>query len=115
MKFNEWKSLKHGDKIKNKYNGDIEKIYEAFDEKYIEGEKSLFPLSEFDCEDWEKLNDANVTKKIYKTYFVKEMNAYRLYDPDYPQQTIAYFDADELEKTKKRVADELSGELVIEN
>lgn len=54
-------------------------------------------------------------KKIYKAYFVKEMNAYRLYDPDYPQQTIAYFDADEMEKTKKRVADELSGELVIEN
>jgi len=61
-------------------------------------------------------------KKIYKAYFVKEMNSYRLYDPENPQQTIAYFDADELEIAKRRVKHELSdlrngiiAELVIEN
>ena len=61
-------------------------------------------------------------KKIYKAYFVKEMNAYRLYDPENPQQTIAYFDADELEIAKRRVKHEFSdlqngiiAELVIEN
>jgi len=61
-------------------------------------------------------------KKIYKAYFVKEMNAYRLYDPENPQQTIAYFDVDELEIAKRRVKHELSdlqngiiAELVIEN
>lgn len=61
-------------------------------------------------------------KKIYKAYFVKEMNAYRLYDPENPQQTIAYFNADELEIAKRRVKHELSdlqngiiAELVIEN
>ena len=61
-------------------------------------------------------------KKIYKAYFVKEMNSYRLYDPENPQQTIAYFDADELEIAKRRVKHELSdlrngiiAERVIEN
>ena len=60
MTYDEWKSLKHGDKIQNVNNGDIETIYEAWDEKYIEGEKSLFPLSEFDHNDWKKIGDANV-------------------------------------------------------
>ena len=60
--------------------------------------------------------------KVYKAYFVKEMNSYRLYDPEYPQQTIAYFDADELEIMKRRVKHELSdlqsgivAELAMEN
>ena len=61
-------------------------------------------------------------KKVYKAYFVKEMNSYKLYDSENPQQTIAYFDADELEITKRRVKHELSdlqnriiAELVVEN
>ena len=52
MKWNEWAGLNHGDKIQHK-NGDVETIYEFDGDKYIEGEKSLFPLSEFDPEDWE--------------------------------------------------------------
>ena len=36
-------------------NGDIETVYEWGDEKYIDGEKSLFPLSEFNHKEWEIL------------------------------------------------------------
>ena len=61
-------------------------------------------------------------KKVYKAYFDKNKNVYRLYDPEKPQLTIAYFDADELEIMKRRVLHELSdlrngeiAELVIEN
>lgn len=52
MTKNEWENLKHGDKIKH-LNGDVETIYEWDNEKYIEGEKSLFPLSDFNHEEWE--------------------------------------------------------------
>lgn len=55
MKTNEWLLLKHGDIIKHKKRGDIEKIYIFEGEQYIEGKNSLFPLSEFDCDDWEKV------------------------------------------------------------
>lgn len=55
MTSKEWLDLKHGDRIKHVETGEIETIYIAFDnEQYIEGEKSLFPLSEFDHRDWEK-------------------------------------------------------------
>ena len=52
MTIKEWVELKHGDVIKHK-DGDVERIYEAFGKKYIEGEKTLFPLSEFESHDWE--------------------------------------------------------------
>ena len=52
MTRSEWGNLKHGDKIKH-FNGDVETIYEWDNEKYIEGEKSLFPLSDFNHEEWE--------------------------------------------------------------
>ena len=48
----EWRNLKHGDKIIHS-NGDIETIYEWNGEKYVDGEKTLFPLSEFSWKDWE--------------------------------------------------------------
>ena len=54
MTRNEWESLKHGDKVKHR-NGDVETIYEWDGEKYIDGEKSLFPLSEFNPAEWEIL------------------------------------------------------------
>ena len=54
MTWKEWESLKHGDKIKHQ-NGDVEIIYEWDGEKYIDGEKSLFPLSEFNHKEWEIL------------------------------------------------------------
>lgn len=54
MNWNEWSNLKRGDKIRH-LNGDIETIYEWDGEKYIEGEKSLFPLSGFNHEEWELL------------------------------------------------------------
>lgn len=53
MNKEQWQSLKHGDKIKNKYTGDIEVIYEFMNELYIEGIKSLFPIAEFNSGDWE--------------------------------------------------------------
>lgn len=54
MKWNEWENLRHGDKIRHQ-NGDIETIYEWDGEKYIDGENSLFPLSEFNHKEWEML------------------------------------------------------------
>ena len=54
MKAHEWMALKHGDKVKHN-NGDVETVYEFAGEKYLEGEKSLFPLSEFDPDDFEKV------------------------------------------------------------
>lgn len=54
MDWNEWNNLKHGDKIQHE-NGDIETIYEWDGEKYIEGEKSLFPLSSFNHREWKKI------------------------------------------------------------
>lgn len=54
MEWNEWQSLKNGDKIKH-INGDVETIREWGDDKYIEGEKCLFPLSEFNHKEWEKV------------------------------------------------------------
>lgn len=50
----EWENLKRGDKIIHQ-NGDVEIIYEWDGEKYIDGEKSLFPLSEFNYKEWEIL------------------------------------------------------------
>lgn len=41
MRFEEWNSLKHGDKIKHVETSEIETIYVAFDnERYIEGKKA---------------------------------------------------------------------------
>ena len=61
-------------------------------------------------------------KKVYKTYYDKNMDAYRLYDPEKPHETIVYFNAGELEIMKRRVLHELSdlrngiiAELVTEN
>ena len=54
MTIKEWNELKHGDKIKHE-NGDVETIYVWNGEKYIEGKKSLFPLAEFDHNEWTKL------------------------------------------------------------
>lgn len=58
MTRNEWENLKHGDKIKH-LNGDVETIYEWNNEKYIEGKKSLFPLSEFSYTEWEVIKIEN--------------------------------------------------------
>lgn len=54
MSKEEWEKLKHGDKIKH-LNGDVETIYEWDGGKYINGEKSLFPLTEFNHKEWEKI------------------------------------------------------------
>jgi len=54
MTIKEWNELKHGDKIKHE-NGDVETIYVWDGKKYIEGEKSLYPLEEFDHKEWTKL------------------------------------------------------------
>ena len=51
MTKDEWENLKHGDTIEH-INGDVESIYEWDNEKYINGEKSLFPLSEFNYKEW---------------------------------------------------------------
>lgn len=56
MNWNEWENLKHGDRIKHR-NGDVETIYDWDGEKYIDGEKSLFPLSSFNHEEWELLTN----------------------------------------------------------
>lgn len=53
MKQNEWENLKDGDKIKH-LNGDVEVIREWDGDKYIEGEKCLFPLSELNPKEWKK-------------------------------------------------------------
>lgn len=47
----EWYALKDGDVIRHKY-GDIERIVEYQNEAFIEGERDLFPLSEFDWNEW---------------------------------------------------------------
>lgn len=57
MTKNEWENLKYGDRIKH-LNGDVETIYEWDNEKYIEGKKSLFPLSDFNHKEW-KIIKAN--------------------------------------------------------
>ena len=54
MTIKEWNELKHGDKIKHE-NGDIETIYVWDGKQYIEGEKCLYPLEEFDHKEWTKL------------------------------------------------------------
>lgn len=54
MNWSEWENLKHCDRIRHK-NGDVETIYEWGGEKYIDGEKSIFPLSEFNHKEWEIL------------------------------------------------------------
>ena len=47
----EWYSLKEGDVIQHK-DGDVEHIVEHRGEPFIEGERDLFPLSEFDWREW---------------------------------------------------------------
>ena len=55
MTYNEWTHLEHGQKIRHT-SGQIERIYIWNGMRYIEGEKSLFPLSEFDHTEWEKVD-----------------------------------------------------------
>jgi len=54
MTIKEWNELKHGDQIKHE-NGDVETIYVWDGKQYIEGEKCLYPLEEFDHKEWTKL------------------------------------------------------------
>ena len=58
----EWSGLKQGDKIRfigkwlPQHIGDIETIYvDSNGTQYIDGEKSLSPLSAYDKDDWELL------------------------------------------------------------
>lgn len=51
----EWESLKAGDVIQHE-EGSIETIVEYNGEKYIDGEKSIFPLSEFIPGEWTKIS-----------------------------------------------------------
>lgn len=57
------KLIKEGDKLQH-INGDIETVvyYPHYDSKelYFDGEKSIFPLHQFDLSEWEifgKIND----------------------------------------------------------
>ena len=55
MAIDEWTKLKHGQKIRH-MSGQIEEVYIWNETRYIAGEKSLFPLSEFDHREWEKVD-----------------------------------------------------------
>ena len=55
MAIDEWTKLKHGQKIRH-MSGRIEEVYIWNETRYIAGEKSLFPLSEFDHRKWEKVD-----------------------------------------------------------
>lgn len=54
MTIEQWTGLKTGDKIKH-INGDVERIYVSSLDgiQYIEGKNNLFPLAEFNNDDWE--------------------------------------------------------------
>lgn len=51
MTRDEWDALKEGDVIQHE-NGDVEHIVEYMGALFIDGERTLFPLSEFDWREW---------------------------------------------------------------
>ena len=75
MQYADWNDLKRGDKIvftNEKYPhqvGTVEEIYvDCNGDKYILGEKdSIFPLSEFDCRDFERVNEGGKNEQTMQS------------------------------------------------
>ena len=44
-----------------------------------------------------------MTKQSYQADWIDYMDAYRVYDPEHPQQTVAYVDEEELQIDKRLV------------
>lgn len=48
-----WDNLKHGDKVKNVENGEMFEVYIWRGEKYLASDSFMWFTTDFDCKDWE--------------------------------------------------------------